>query len=126
MTTWAEMSRESFRVAQTALRDACHRSSVSRSYFAAYAAVAQVLSDRGLAFSDQREGPSHQGLREMIQQNIGKFRAHQKRRMKAAMNLLYENRLDADYRPSRIVDAEMARNSLVAASVISGILGVRA
>ena len=106
------------------------RSSVSRSYYSAYAAVAQVLADKGLIFADDREGPSYQHLREMVESNVGKIkgakriRAAEKKILKAALNLLYENRLDADYRPSRTVEHDAARNSLAAASRVTGMFGI--
>lgn len=132
MATWADMSRESFRAARLAMAHACFRSSVSRSYHAAYAAVAQALVDRGLAFAGDREGPAHHDLRDMVEANIGslrgarRMRAAEKKQVKAALNLLYENRLDADYRPSRTVEEEAARNSLAAASQVTGKFGLPA
>lgn len=68
----------------------------------------------------------------MIETNIGKLkpkglkrlRSADKKRLKAAMNLLYENRLDADYRPHRTVEEMSARDSLIAASRVTGLLGV--
>ncbi len=130
--TWAEMSRESFNAAKLAMHEAYFRSSVSRSYYAAYAAVTQILVEKGLGFEQDREGPSHQQVKEMIDTNIGaikpkglrRLRALDKKLLKQNMNLLYENRLDADYRPSRSVDENRALNSLVAASRVLGLLGV--
>lgn len=132
MATWAEMSRESFRAARVAMGSACYRSSVSRSYYSAYAAVTQVLVENGLIFANDREGPSHQSLRSLVEKNIGKLRgakrirAMEKKILKSALNLLYENRLDADYRPSRIVEQDAARNSLIAASRVTGMFGITA
>ncbi|MEX2387522.1 MAG: HEPN domain-containing protein [Phycisphaeraceae bacterium] len=132
MATWTDLSRESFRAAKLAMGDACYRSSVSRSYYAAYAAVSQVLEEKGLAFGNDREGPPHAHIREMIDTNVGQLRprgaprvrAAEKHRLKTSLNVLYENRLDADYRPSRAVNEDVARNSLIAASSVLGTLGI--
>jgi hypothetical protein len=59
MATWADMSRESFQAARLAMAHECYRSSVSRSYYSAYAAVAQTFVERGLMFAMNREGPGH-------------------------------------------------------------------
>ena len=125
------MSRESLHAAKLAMGEQCYRSSASRSYYAAYAAVAQILADKGMVFADDRKGPSHQQVREMIETNIGRLkprgakrmRVAEKRLLKAALNLLYENRLYADYRPDRSVEEDEARNSLIAASRVAGVLG---
>ena len=112
--------------------NACYRSSVSRSYYSAYAAVAQTLTDRGLTFAGDREGPGHEQLRDLVERNIGKTRgarrigAAEKKMLKAALNVLYANRLDADYRPSRSVEEDAARNSLAAASRVTGMFGIPA
>jgi len=132
MATWSELSRESFRAARLAMGHECYRSSVSRSYYSAYAAVAQVLVDKGLLFAGDKKGPPHRHVRELIENNIGnlkpkgvrRVRAAEKRMLKAALNILYENRLDADYHPGRTVELDMARNSLAAASRVAGALGI--
>ena len=98
------MSRESIRAARTTMQNQLFRSSTSRSYYAAYAAVTQVLADKGFEFTGDRLGPSHHKVREIIQMNIGqlkpkghrRMRAADKKRLSSAMNLLYDNRLNAD------------------------------
>jgi len=130
MATWAELSRESFRAARMAMQNGYYRSSVSRAYYSAYAAVTQALVDRKISFAVGRQGPGHEQLATLVDGNLGKLRgakrvrANERRLIKANLNMLHENRLDADYRPTRDVEQDVARNSLIAASRIAGTFGI--
>ena len=112
------------------MSNACYRSSVSRSYYSAYGAVSQALVDRRLTFAGDQAGPAHRDLRVMVENNIGqlrggrRIRGFEKKQLKAAINLLYETRLDADYRPTQSVEERQARDSLIAASRVTSMLGV--
>ncbi len=119
MGDWREMSRESLAAAQHCLREKCYRSSVSRAYYAAYAALAAALAQRGMEFTLGREGPSHQALRQYVNQNIGAIKNRNRKRIVAAINQLYQNRIDADYKPARYVGHDTALISLRNASFVA-------
>ena len=126
MATWVELSQESLRAAGLALRSECYRSSVSRAYYAAFAAVVSMLDEKGVKFTKGRYGPSHQKVPQMIKKHMPGLAIHRRAKLLAAMNLLYKLRLDADYKPPRTVDLGSARQSLISATLVLGLLGVRA
>jgi uncharacterized protein (UPF0332 family) len=106
------------------MRNGRHRSSVSRSYFAAYAAVSWVLARQGVNFEGDQVGPSHRNVQPLIVNNVAGLGKKKKAKMKAALNRLYENRLDADYRPAWHVGKDTAMDSVSLASFVLGSLGV--
>lgn len=124
MATWSELSRESLKAAGAAMRSECYRSSVSRAYYAAYAAVAGALCQRSLQFADDRLGPSHAQLGSMVCGNLSHLSQKQRREIARKLRFLYESRLDADYRPTRSVDLPAARNAMAYASFVAGRMGV--
>ncbi len=60
----------------------------------------------------------------MIVNNVSGLSKAKKAKVKAALNRLYESRLDADYRSAWHVGKDTARDSVSLASFVLGSLGV--
>lgn len=124
MTTWSEISRDNLAAAGELMRAGRHRSSVSRAYYAAFAAVAQALAKRGFEFAQDRKAPSHTKLRQMVRQNIRLSRKPQ-RELLAVLNELYKQRISADYRPDHYISCDEARTSVITATRVLTIIGIK-
>lgn len=115
--TWQEISRENLIAAKSLSQDARWRSSVSRAYYAAYAAVAGALE--GLAqFPEGRHGPSHDRLPQLVMTYLTALRVFERRKLSTAARRLYRQRIAADYEPPTRVDFEESRIALQDASFI--------
>jgi uncharacterized protein (UPF0332 family) len=78
-----------------------YRSSVSRSYYAAYSYIAAVLVLKpGMNFQDDREGPEHEPLADHIKNFLMRdYTTNALKEMRAGIRVLYDARILADYRP---------------------------
>jgi uncharacterized protein (UPF0332 family) len=97
MATWREISTDSEEAAKDMFQAARFRSSVSRAYYAAYAAVIGRLVIAGTV---SERAPSHKALPDMVEGNVPDLADWQRRDLKAATRRMYEARLHADYRAS--------------------------
>ena len=117
MVTWKEISRENLVAAKSLSLDARWRSSVSRSYYAAYASVAGALE--GLAsYRKGRFGPSHDQLPKLVMTYLTEMRFYQRARVVKLARRLYRQRIAADYEPPQRVDSEESRIAVQDASAI--------
>jgi uncharacterized protein (UPF0332 family) len=73
------------------------RSSVSRSYYAAYSAVTSRLNERGVSFPHGWNNPGHEQLPNLILHNLT-LPINIRRRLKQWIEFLRNAREDADYR----------------------------
>jgi uncharacterized protein (UPF0332 family) len=117
LATWQELSLDSLRVAKKLLDEGHLRSSVSRSYYAGYAAVTSKLVGRGVTFARGWSNPSHEQLPALIS-NSGVYSLNIRRRINRAIRRLRLAREDADYRPGLHGDRGIALNAVRDASVI--------
>jgi uncharacterized protein (UPF0332 family) len=115
--TWKEISRENLVAAKSLVLDARWRSSVSRAYYAAYAAVAGEL-DGLAAYPRGRFGPSHDLLPQIVVTYLTNLRLHDRRTIAAAARRLYRYRIAADYEPPRTVGQTEATESIRDASFV--------
>lgn len=101
------------------LRGACHRSAVSRAYYATFAAVTAALLDCGLRPPSDRQTWGHAGLPELIgahlRQRLGFARMKWLRHTVRAM---YVERVAADYLAGKTIE-EVVANRCVANSAIA-------
>lgn len=67
---WRLVSLNSRKAAQHLLVTDCHRSSISRSYYAAYAAVTSALIRQGITLGHGGSNPGHAGLPALIVNNL--------------------------------------------------------
>lgn len=110
MASWRAISLGSLNSAKRLLEASGEeylRSSVSRAYYAAYAAVAWRLPS-GTSFPEGRKNPTHDQLAKLASSNL-KFASESKRRqILKALKILRRQRETADYRPGHDVSRPMA------------------
>jgi uncharacterized protein (UPF0332 family) len=117
MATWEEMSHDSFRAAQKLLAEGHLRSSVSRSYYAAYAVVSGELVRRGLTFAHGWNNPSHEQVAALIRNGLA-LPLNLRYQLNRAIRRLRIVREDADYRPGTTVDRRTALAAIHDANLI--------
>ena len=100
------------------------RSSVSRSYYAAYCAVTSDLVARGVRFGRGWHHPPHAHLLHLMTHNLT-LPQDVRRRLRRRMRTLRHAREDADYRPGITVNHAMALNCLRDAIVVLQDVGVQ-
>lgn len=122
MATWQEMSRDCLHVAKPLALQQQWRSSVNRSYYAAYCAVTGELVARGLSFAHGWNNPAHEQLPEFVANNLT-LPQNSRRRLIRLLRPLRRAREDADYRPGVTVDRILALDCIRDAAVIMRSLG---
>jgi uncharacterized protein (UPF0332 family) len=101
--TWRELSLDSLLAAQVLLAAGHLRSSVSRSYYAAYCAISSELARRGVSFARGWANPSHEQLPALVR-NALVLSPNTRRQLNQAIRRLRTARENADYRPGVLVD----------------------
>lgn len=109
---WQAISWNNRKAAQHLLEAECYRSSISRSYYAAYAAITGELVAQGIPFSQARGGPSHAGLPAYILNNLSVLPQTMRFDLNKAIRRLYASRIEADYVVATLSDRAVAMNSL--------------
>jgi uncharacterized protein (UPF0332 family) len=111
VATWREMSEDSLRAAEALLREGRYRSSISRSYYAAYCAATHEIVQKLTTFSHGWKNPSHEKVPVYVQNNltISQVKKDAVVRLIGALRLLRE---DADYRPQENIDAAAAQDCI--------------
>ena len=117
MPTWKELSDGSLSAAKHLNAAGHYRSSVSRSYYAAYCSLTSALAELGVTFGRGWNNPPHEQLPRLVRGNL-QIPDWQKRQINEALRRLRYHREDADYRPARDVDQSVARDCLRDASMI--------
>jgi len=116
---WSAIAADNLAAAGELMRNDRCRSSVNRAYFAVYAAVTDRLVTTGVRFTGDREGPPHgDRLRNLVKHNLSDLSTAAKRDIRKLINVLYELRLSADYRPSVSIDHRTAREAVAQAQVV--------
>lgn len=122
------ISKEWLQVAEDALSSATelrelkrYRSSVSRSYYAAYSFLASALVlEQSVQFRDGREGPEHEPLSDLVAVHLRRaFAPSALKQVRVGVRTLYGARLEADYRPTMIVRETLAADALRWAAIIA-------
>ena len=70
MMTWKELGQDNLEAAQALLREKYWQSSVSRSYYAAYCAVSERLTENGVQFARGWNNPAHDQLLSLIRNGL--------------------------------------------------------
>ncbi len=117
MATWQELSLECLRAAKMLVGEGYWRSSVNRSYYAAYCAVTNELVARGVRFARGWNNPPHEQLLNLITHNLA-FPQNVRRRLRRLIRILRHAREDADYRPGASIDRAMALNCIRSAVLV--------
>ena len=124
MSTWQELSLDCLQAAKM-LADTEHwRSSVNRSYYAAYCAVTSKLVARRVSFAHGWNNPAHEQLPNLILHNLT-LPMNTRRRLKQLILFLREARENADYRPGITVDRATARDCIRDAETVLKYLEVQ-
>lgn len=108
MATWRDIADQNREAAQRLLRSGLYCSSVSRAYYAVYAAVTGRLVSAGAVPESDADNPSHRALPEMVEGNLRGLTRWERRDLKASARRLYQLRFDADYRARAAVDERTA------------------
>lgn len=122
--TWHEMSVDCRRAAQHLLDKECLRSSISRSYYAAYAAVASKLDKAKVSYPAGRGNPRHADMLRYIQNSMRSLSADERRSVRRIFRYLWLSRVEADYIPSASFDRNNALNALRNAKQVMRIMGL--
>ena len=124
MPTWEDMSRDCRNAARKLLDEDHLRSSISRSYYAAYCAVTSMLMARHMRFPYSWHNPAHNQLPDLILHNTTlPFRVRYE--INKALRRLRKLREDADYRPGASLERVDAIHALRDATFILRIVEVQ-
>ena len=107
MATWKELSLDNLEAAQALVAGEHWRSSVSRSYYAAYCAVSQRLAEKGVQFARGWNNPAHDQLLALIRNGLT-LPPGARHRTATALRRLRLARETADYRPGNPVGRALA------------------
>jgi uncharacterized protein (UPF0332 family) len=118
---WLSAAEDSLYAADRLHKDGQFRSSVSRSYYSAYSfPAAALVRQPGVTFVDDREGPQHEPLSDMVAEHLKQtLPRNVSKRVRTEIRALYAARLDADYRPRVSVGNAAAMVALKSAAVIA-------
>lgn len=117
MATWRELSLECRTSAKNLLTDGCFRSSINRSYYAAYAALSSKLEGK-IIYKEGRSNPAHADLPTYILRNLDSLPRGTRFDMIKAIGRLWKARVNADYVPAAHVDRNIALDALRDATAI--------
>jgi hypothetical protein len=121
--TWADLGRDSLSAARV-VRVAYPRSGISRAYYAAHSALAQVLIDLGYTTPANRQTQPHDAQPGLIRKYFSDRGARFVRELQAVIRRLYAARLDADYNRRVTIDEEVSLQAVRDAHVVFAMLGV--
>jgi Uncharacterized conserved protein related to C-terminal domain of eukaryotic chaperone, SACSIN len=110
MATWQEMSIDCRDAAKDLLAANRYRSSISRSYYAAYCAVTGAL-EGVVDFAHAGNNPAHEVLANLILNNLYDTPERTRRDLRQAVSRLWKVRVEADYIPSAYIDRSIAVNA---------------
>ena len=117
MATWRELSLECRTAAKNLLRDGHLRSSINRSYYAAYAALSCKLGGK-IIYKEGRSNPAHADLPTYILHNLDPMSRETRFDLTKAIGRLWKARVDSDYIPAAYVDRNIAIDALRDANAI--------
>lgn len=121
MATWLELARDNSAAAQLLRTKGHFRSSVSRSYYAAYAGVTHLLASQ-VTFPAGRNNPTHESVLGHIMNSLPGLALDQRRALRKDYSVLLKARVDADYKPGLSCDDRGALEArLRSDSILKGI-----
>ena len=123
MPSWEDLSRESFHAAQELRGLSLFRSSVNRSYYAAYTAATSVVNPPRQGYRLGRGNPSHEQLPGLIR-NLGSLQIEIRRAVNRCIRRLRNARIYADYLPGMTVDEPLAIHCIRDAKSVRIFLGL--
>lgn len=110
---WLVMARQSFETADLSKNSGDMRSAASRYYYAAYQAVTELFLYRGLTPPAGREAWSHDETPDIMVNDLSPLIRARDTRNDLSVRLisLYDLRVIADYRASKTLDDEEAKEA---------------
>lgn len=106
---WRKVGSDALTAASVCREVGSYRSAVSRSYYAAYSFVASRLVAYGLDFRDDRVGPEHEPIPDLIKNHLARTLGQKTVwEVRARVQRLYLARLRADYLPHFSVSPDLA------------------
>ena len=123
--SWQLISFNSRKAAQHLLVTGCHRSSISRSYYAAYSAVTSALVRQGITLGYGGNNPGHAGLPALVVNNLTLPPPTVRYDLNKALRRLYAARIEADYDPAVRIDELAALAMLRDLSFVYALLDVK-
>ncbi|HSU69499.1 MAG TPA: hypothetical protein VLJ39_21615 [Tepidisphaeraceae bacterium] len=113
---WLDLANDARKAAASLVQAERHRSAVARAYYAAYSKVTHELVNTGLTMPKDREGPNHTGgrgaIRPMVETSMPGMSPAKRVKLSELIGRLYTLRVDADYKPSTVVEAREAREAV--------------
>ena len=100
------------KAAQRLLEAECYRSSVSRAYYAAYAAITSSLVRQKITLGHRGNNPGHAGLPVYVLKNLTLLPLTARFEINKALRRLYRKRAEADYVAAAAVDRDAAKKTL--------------
>ena len=121
---WQAISLNSRKAAQHLLEVECYRSSVSRSYYAAYAAVTSALIRQGITLGYGDNNPEHARLPVYVLNNLTALPIASRFEINKAIRRLYRARAEADYVAAALVDKAAAKRTIRDLNRVLQLLGI--
>ena len=109
---WLAISFNSRKAAQQLLVMECYRSSISRSYYAAYSAVTSMLVRQGITLGYGGSNPGHAGLPALVVDNLTLLPLTARFDLNKSLRRLYRARAEADYAAAIVVNNAAAKRSI--------------
>jgi uncharacterized protein (UPF0332 family) len=111
--TWIELASDGRKAANVLATEDRYRSCVARAYYAAYSKVTHALiAAAQLPPPPGREGFGHLRTRQVIVTSMPDMDQTKRHKLSELLGRLYTLRIDADYKPSTLVEAREAREAL--------------
>lgn len=124
METWPDIAIGNLRAAGDLIRLGQYRSSISRAYYAVFAAATHRLSEAKVNFPKGWAAPHHDQLPDLIKDHLRKLPQDACYRVPNLIRRLYFARLGADYHPERAFKNHDARAVLMDARTALKYLGI--
>ena len=122
---WRLISLNSRKAAQHLLVTDCCRSSMSRSYYAAYSAVTSALIRQGITLGYGGNNPGHAGLPVLVVNNLTSLPLTVRYDLNKALRRLYAGRIEADYNSAAKTNEATALGMLRDLNFILALLNVK-
>ncbi len=122
---WQAISLNSRKAAQHLLEAECYRSSVSRSYYAAYSAITAALIRQGITLAYAGNNPSHLSLPALVVNNLTFLPLTVRFELNKSLRRLYAARISADYDSAADVGQTAALAMLRDLNRVLTLLGIK-
>lgn len=109
---WRAISLNSRKAAEKLLEAECYRSSVSRAYYTAYAAITSVLIRQGITLAHDGNNPNHISLPTRVLNNLTFLPLTTRFDLNKALRRLYAARIEADYNSDAAVNGAVVFEAL--------------